>query len=112
MEIITVSNTDYNPLEGLTEEFVDEEYRLEKITKNCQWFYGHVLHSFPKDHPIPFREIAELGEQLGKSYPACVQWMRMLWKAGKVRRFYKGDWQGAKLGWVTGKRWGVHYVLI
>jgi hypothetical protein len=61
--------------------------------------------------PIPFKLIAEWGESLGFSYPACVQWMRQLWKYGKVRRFVQGEWQNAVKGNVTGRYWGVHYQL-
>ena len=114
----------------VVEEFVDPEYRLDKVTDNCLWFFDLVkkettIHSGqtiildkPKGRqvgqlnqiPVSFREIVGIAERHGKSEPAATQWLRAIWKNGKVRRFYKGYWQGAMLGWVTGTKYGVSYL--
>lgn len=117
----------------LTEEFVDDAYKLapEKLTENCKRFFIFVKHHFtfsegevlvfnePTDDnpiaalgiiPVKFEEIAQYGNTLGHGYPATVQWMRMLWRAGLVRRFFVGYWKNALKGNVTGTKHGIHYM--
>jgi hypothetical protein len=94
------------------EEFVDEEYkRTIPLTPKCLEFQRRfLLHFGKRKTPIPFKEIAEWSESVGWSYYVTVTWMRMLWKAGLVRRWYKGLWNNAVKGNVTGLKWGVHYL--
>lgn len=114
----------------LVEEFVDIEYARTTITPKCVLFYEFVKGVFDfgegevhlKHHvkgpivdklnviPISIASIADEGQKRGYGYPQCVMWMRMLWKAGKVRRFYGGLWQNAVQGNVTGLKWGVRYL--
>ena len=118
----------------LVEEFVDEEYKLEKVTENCMWFFSLVkelpiypgkviLLDKPKGQqvgqlnqiPVSFRDIVMVAEKNSKTEFAASQWMRMLWKFGKVRRFYKGYWQKAMPSTPienrsTGTKHGVRYI--
>jgi hypothetical protein len=94
----------------LHEEFLDDKFKLVGVTTNCEKFYQVFMSNFGhRNTPTPFTEIAEMAEKMGYSYPAAVQWMRMLWKAGKVRRFYRGFWNNALRGKVTGSKYGVAY---
>ena len=115
----------------LVEDFVDEEYKLSKLTPKCEKFFENIRNRFlftPTEVPlinrvdgieigklpvipISFQELAAYGEELGYTEYAVSQWMRMLWKNGKVRRFYQGYWQGAFVYEnITGTKWGVMYL--
>lgn len=93
--------------EDLIEEFVDEPHRRGSITPACElYFYKLKAHH---SGLVAFKDIAKTSQEMGHSYLAAVQWMRMLWKAGRVRRFYRGVYVWGKDGH-SGTKYGVHYL--
>lgn len=129
----TTQNNEINIKElKLVEEFVDEKYRRDTLTPKCEEFFKKIRAHFRFSRtaipivnevdgveignlpvmPVSFQELRKYGATLGHSEFAISQWMRMLWKAGKVRRFYVGYWNGALQGKVTGLKYGVHYLWI
>lgn len=105
----TRSNTAFNQSGELEEEFVDLEKRRKGLTPACQRFYISLQLDFP-NKLISFKDIYE-HHKTQHQYPAIVQWMRMLWKAGKVRRFFRGRWRNAEEKRVTGLKYGVYYFI-
>jgi hypothetical protein len=92
------------------EQFVDKGYERDTITTKCAIFFQDVKARFKDSKDvISFEDIADLAQEKGYSYYAAVQWMRMLWKAGKVRRFVKGEWYNTVQGNSTGRWFGVGY---
>ncbi len=100
------------PPKELQEELVDEEYKRSSITPKCKEFFNDVKQHFgEKDQLVAFKEIAEYSETRGTPYPIAVGWMRMLWKAGYVRRFFEGYFIKAHIEKTsTGEKYGIHYL--
>lgn len=99
------------PIEELIEEFVDEEYKRDNITPKCEKFWKDIQNHFGSGQLVSFKEIAEYSATKGVNYPAAVTWMRMLWKAGYVRRFFKGYFIKAYIQKTsTGTKYGIHYL--
>ena len=84
-------------------EFTDEEKREIERMKRIDREVLEVI-------PVSLKDIAAWSNREGHGYPGTVQWMRMLWKNGQVRYFFKGYWANAVKGNVTGLRHGVHYL--
>lgn len=93
--------------EDLTEEFVDEDHKRDGVTEACE-VYFHKLQAHHQGL-VAFKDIAATTIKMGHSYLAAVQWMRMLWKANRVRRFYRGTYHWGKDGH-SGTKYGVHYL--
>lgn len=94
--------------DDLKEVFVDEEYKLESITPNCELFFEQLKRE--KEGLVSLTSIGEWGTHKGYIFPSIVQWLRMLWKAGRLRRFVDKN-----EGWIgrDGKRqpYRVHYLI-
>lgn len=96
----------------LTELFVDEDKKRTSITPKCQLFLTELIQYFGNDL-FSYQEAKKYGEAYGYSEYAVTQWLNMLWKFGKLKKFCISIWYGHKKGTTSGgKYWGVHYKLI
>ena len=126
---------DFSQLKELTllEEFVDDEFKRNGVTPKCEKFfdflkvnyrfrrgtvlltdkiigrgYGNIIGRLDL-MPISMPEIYSMTDNHKFT---CIMWMRMLWKAGKVRRFVEGRWSNhfQTKGRIQGQSWGVRYL--
>lgn len=119
----------------LVEEFVDEDYKRDGVTDKCMAyfqaikelpFYSGIVYIVTPDSvnsggvkakptitgkldimPISFQDILK-SNNWGRIQNA--RWLRDLWKAGLIRRFYQGLWDNAMKGHAKGTKWGVRYL--
>jgi hypothetical protein len=97
-------------VDDLKEVFVDESHKRASITPACEKFYMELTAN--KEGLVSLTSIGEWAQQRGYIFPSTVQWMRMLWKAGKVRRFVNNT----KDGWYSKETkhrrpYFVHYLI-
>lgn len=99
-------------IDELTELFVDDDKKLPKVTPKCNAFHEEIFEWFGNEL-FSYQEAKEFGEAHGHSMYAVTQWLNMLWKFGKLRKFCINEWIGHKAGTTSGgKYWGVHYKLL
>lgn len=99
-------------IDELTELFADDDKKLSKVTTKCSKFYVEIEAWFGQDL-FSYQEAKEFGEVHGYSMYAITQWLNMLWKFGKLRKFCINEWIGHREGTTSGgKYWGVHYKLL
>lgn len=97
----------YHAPESFILEEVDKKHKRDSVTPKCELFFHKLRARYPSGI-YAFTVIADYAETLGHSYLATVQWMRMLWKAGRVKRYYKGIYVRGLDGH-SGSKWGIHY---
>lgn len=81
--------------------------RSGPLTPKCKTFWIKLQHRFSGDL-VAFKEIAKFAQEEGWDYIRAVQWMRQLWTAGLVIRYYykhKRAWKRTN----GGIKYGIHY---
>ena len=103
---------------------VDDEYRLDKsdLSDKVVGFLNRIRSQFSDrvGDFITYQEILKFARDSNfyispdynkdlKFHPLITMFMQRIWRAGLIKKYRRGIWEGARLGKTTGMNHGVAY---